>query len=90
MKTIIKDTNEVIYTDPLHVFEAFMDITERIGTGLFENIVYRDDDGVIEYDVPEIGKHIVKVFDTDQATPDLAMDVMQWVFSMIDSIVNLD
>lgn len=89
MKTVIKDDNRMIYTDPLHVFKVFSDIIERLGTGLFDNITYDDDNGVIEYDVPDIGKHIIKVFDMKQARPEIAADVLQWVFSMLDSIVNV-
>lgn len=83
-------TPEPIYTDPMNVFDAFSDIWERIGSSFFENITYDDNEGVIEYDVPDTNRHIVKVFDKSQGLPEYTADVMQWLFSMLDGAVNMD
>lgn len=82
-------TKDIIYRDPVGVFEAFSDILETMKTGLFDNITYDADRAVLDYDLPMIDKHITKIFDTEQAPPELAADLMQWLFSMLDGAANL-
>lgn len=91
MATITKTlyTKDIIYTDPVGVFEAFTDILEAMHTGLFTEITFDADRGILEYYLPMIDKHVTKIFDTEQAPPELAADVMQWLFSMLDGAANL-
>ena len=77
----------MIYEQPEHVFEAFMDIYERLDSKLFKNITFDRAEGVLEYD--SIRGHIVKTFDLTQGTPEVVADVMQWLFSMLDGAANL-
>ena len=80
-------TTEQIYTIPSHVFDAFEDIAKCFKECIFENITFDSDKGILEYDVFE--KHIVKPFDMSQATPEIAADMVQWMFSMLDAMANL-
>jgi len=86
MTKIIRKEHEQIYTNPGNVYEAFCDILKLTGRGPFENIHYDEYAGTIEYDVYD--RHIIKVFDNDQATPEKAADLIQWAFSMLDCIAN--
>lgn len=83
---VILKGKDTIYENIGDVFEAFRDILEEIGTGDFENIKMDAGEGVIEYDC--YGKHIRRVFDMTMNTKELVADVLQWVFSMLDSIAN--
>lgn len=85
MNKIIKGS-DLIYNKPGHVYEAFTDILERTGTGCFENITFDEQEGVLQYDV--YGKHITRIFDYDQGTPEVVTDMLQWFFSMLDGIAN--
>lgn len=85
MKTLQATT---IYNSPEHVFEAFSDIQEALHNKIFENIVFNADEGVLEYDSTLTGEHLRVVFDYTQATPEITADVLQWMFSMLDTIVN--
>lgn len=75
------------YKEPADIFEAFGDILAAMGKGDFENIRTNASEGFIEYDV--YGKHIKRVFDLTMNPDELAADVMQWCFSMLDGIANL-
>ena len=81
-------TNEMIYTQPEHVFEAFEDIIERMDNVVFENIVFDSTDGILKYDTV-YGKHVEKAFDMTQGAPEITADVMQWLFSMLDATANV-
>ena len=87
MNTIIlHDDNRAIYTAPGNVWEAFSDILEKIGAGPFENIHFDEYEGYIEYDCYD--RHIKRIFNLNQGTPEIAADVLQWAFSMLDCIAN--
>ena len=79
-------TTEQIYTIPEHVYEAFTDIKNCFKGCMFENIQFDAAEGVLEYDV--FDKHIVKPFDMTQAAPEIAADMIQWLFSMLDAMAN--
>jgi hypothetical protein len=81
-----KDDN-TIYNQPDDVFEAFTDILEATGSGIFKNIQFDYLDGVLEYD--STAGHCVKYFNMEQGTPELVSDIMQWLFSMLDAAANL-
>lgn len=85
-KVILKDNNSAIYTNPGNVWEAFNDILKITGTHPFENIRFDEYEGCIEYDCYD--RHIKRIFDLNQATPEIAADVLQWAFSMLDCIAN--
>lgn len=85
--TVFKAENPIIYSTPGDVFEAFKDIIEAFGCKPFENITFDIENGRLEYDC--YGKHIIKLFDMEQAEPEQATDVIQWLFSMLDTIANL-
>ena len=89
-KAITKDgSHGYIYADPIHVFEAFSDIAERIDSKLLDNITYDVEEGVLEYDQTLTNKHIRVTFDMTQGTPEIVTDLMQWLFSLLDSMANI-
>ena len=87
MKQVTMTDNTPIYTDPLHIMEAFSDIASCFNHNIFEDIVYDDEQGTLSYTV--YGKRITRVFDMTQATPEIAQDILQWVFSMLDAMANI-
>ena len=86
MKTL-EATPERIYNNPIHVFEAFSDILEITGNGIFDNICFFPDEGYLTYEA--YGKPIKKFFDMTQGTPELVADLMDWLFSMLDAVANM-
>ena len=86
MKTL-EATPERIYSDPITLFAAFSDILEVTGNGIFKNICFFPDEGYLTYEA--YGKPIKKVFNMQQGTPELASDLMDWLFSMLDAVANM-
>lgn len=89
-KTITKDgSHGYIYAEPIHVFEAFSDIAEKIDSKLLDNITFYADEGVLEYDQTLTNKHIRVTFDMTQGTSEIVNDLLQWLFSLLDSMANI-
>ena len=80
--------HDTIYQQPDEVVEAFRDILEAVNSNFFQNIMYDDLEGVLEYD-NIYGEHFIKPFDMTQGTPEITADVLQWLFSMLDAAANL-
>ena len=84
---VFNPTEERIYEDPGYVYEAFTDILQATGNGLFENIQFDTCEGVLTYEA--YGKPIKKIFNMKQGIPELTYEVMDWMFSMLDAAANL-
>ena len=74
-----------------HMFEAFEDILEATGSGLFKDIELIESNNTIaiRYYVTLNDKQVTKEFNADQGGPELKADIMEYLFSMLDGAANI-
>jgi len=90
--TLFAPDYRVEYETMEGALEAWQQIADKMGNTIYKNVrcvTAPSGKPAIAYHVTINDEEILKVFDDTDATQFTA-DVMQWLFSMLDGIANLD